>query len=207
MCSIHLDIRTPNRNNQTGAPPKVSKAPQKSSASHQKPSTLHISRINSRGVQPGDVPTGKTYKVNLIGSLPVVLPTPGSKSQMSAQLQKNQSLQGSDRPEKIESHKLEVTWNSPWKADSVISMAYMGQTLNSPIINKLASQVKCQEPVKTDPGWESSENAEQKLEAHNRGSFIFLTVWVILNPGFPVIHTMPFPPPLLPNKRGFYLGF
>lgn len=83
-------------------------------------------------------------------------------------------------------------------------MAYMGQTLNSPIINKLASQVKCQEPVKTDQGWESSENAEQKLEAHNRGSFIFLTV---LNPGFPVIPYSALPPTIITKQKGLLLGF
>lgn len=64
-------------------------------------------------------------------------------------------------------------------------MAYMGQILNSPVLNKKASQVQCQEPVKTAQGWESSENAEQKQKAHNMGSFIFLPVWVILYPALP----------------------
>lgn len=46
-------------------------------------------------------------------------------------------------------------------------MAYMGQILKSPVLNKIASQVKRQDPVRTEwaQGWESLEDAEQKPEA------------------------------------------
>ena len=53
----------------------------------------------------------------------------------------------------------------------------------------------------------SSQDAEQKLGAYDRGSFIFLFVWVILNPGFPIISYNALPQLLLLNKRGFYLAF
>lgn len=88
-------------------------------------------------------------------------------------------------------------------------MAYMGQVLKSPVLNKIASQVKSQGPLRTEwaQGWESSEDAERKLEAHNRGPFLLVFAWVILNSAFPSNSIQCLPPTTITKRKGLVVGF
>lgn len=67
-----------------------------------------ISRINSRMLHAGDASTGKTYKVNLIRNLPILL-TLAQKAKYLPNSRKINHFKEVTEQEERESHKQEVT--------------------------------------------------------------------------------------------------
>lgn len=76
---------------------------------------------------------------------------------------------------------------------TVILMAYMGQILNSPALNRIVSQVKSQALVTAEwiQSWEYSQDPEQRLKEHTIGALSCLC----LSESSPMLHC-----PVIPFK-------